>query len=147
MPDSLNHWWLIAAVLVALELASGTFYLLMLALGALAGQAAQWAGLGFDAQAAVVAAVSAALVGVLYLGRRRRGTASVANRDINLDIGETLQVDAWDADGRARVRYRGSDWSARSHATATPLPGRHRIVAIDGSTLLLEPVDPAREPR
>ena len=30
-----------------------------------------------------------------------------------LDIGETLQVDAWDADGTARVPYRGTAWTVR----------------------------------
>ncbi|NBW48225.1 MAG: NfeD family protein, partial [Betaproteobacteria bacterium] len=36
-----NFWWIVAGVLVAIELATGTFYLLMLALGAVAAAVAQ----------------------------------------------------------------------------------------------------------
>ena len=37
-------WWVVAGVLVAVELATGTFYLLMLALGAAAAALAAHAG-------------------------------------------------------------------------------------------------------
>jgi len=37
-------WWLVAGALVALELTTGTFYLLMLALGAAAGAVVAHAG-------------------------------------------------------------------------------------------------------
>ena len=38
-------WWLVAGALVAVELATGTFYLLMLSLGCVAGALAAHAGL------------------------------------------------------------------------------------------------------
>ena len=43
-------WWLIAGSLVGIELMTGTFYLLMLAIGASAGAIAAHAQLGFTTQ-------------------------------------------------------------------------------------------------
>ena len=43
-------WWLAAAILVAAELVTGTFYLLMLSLGLAAGALAAHAGLGTPLQ-------------------------------------------------------------------------------------------------
>ena len=43
-------WWLIAGSLVGIELMTGTFYLLMLAIGATAGAIAAHAQLGFTTQ-------------------------------------------------------------------------------------------------
>jgi hypothetical protein len=48
-------WWLAAGALVAAELATGTFYLLMLALGCAAGALAAHAGAGATAQVVVAA--------------------------------------------------------------------------------------------
>jgi len=39
-------WWIATGVLIAVELATGTFYLLMLAVGAAAGAMAAHLGLG-----------------------------------------------------------------------------------------------------
>lgn len=135
------QWWIIAAVLVALELASGSFYLLMLAVGAAAGALAAHLGLGATWQWVAAAVVGAGLIAVLYTMRNKRAKpASQANRDINLDIGSIVQVGTWDANGESRVRYRGSDWSARFGGHGTPLPGQYRIHAMDGNTLVLAPV-------
>jgi membrane protein implicated in regulation of membrane protease activity len=43
-------WWVLAAILVALELSTGTFYLLLLAAGAVAGAVAAMFGLEFSVQ-------------------------------------------------------------------------------------------------
>ena len=65
-------WWLTAGVLVVAELATGTFYLLMLALGAAAGALAAHAGLGFTAQMAVAALLGGGAVVVWHQRRRNR---------------------------------------------------------------------------
>ncbi len=130
-------WWVLAGTLVALELVTGTFYLLMLALGAAAGALAAHAGL-----AASVQVVSAALLGALATGgwhlrraRHPRSAPAAANPDVLLDIGQTLSVDAWAADGTARAQYRGAAWSVRFQGSGTPGPGRFRIVAVHGNEL------------
>jgi membrane protein implicated in regulation of membrane protease activity len=137
-------WWLAAGVLVAAELASGTFYLLMLALGAAAGALAAHAGLNPTTQIVAAALVGAAATGAWHWNRRKHphGPPLQGNRDINLDIGEHVQVTAWDNEGNARVHYRGAAWSARHAGHQPPVAGQHRIVAVDGNRLVLAPVEP-----
>ncbi len=133
-------WWLTAGVLVAAELATGTFYLLMLALGAAAGALAAHAGLGFTAQMAVAALLGGGAVVVWHQRRCHRPAALPAqtNPDVNLDVGSTVQVAQWQADGNARVNYRGSAWDARHVGSGPPQPGTHVIRGVDGTHLLLE---------
>jgi membrane protein implicated in regulation of membrane protease activity len=133
-------WWLIAGVLVAAEMATGTFYLLMLALGVAAGALAAHAGLGLSGQLVAAALVGGGAVAFWYFKRQRtpRAAAAGANRDVNLDIGERVQVDTWQPDGSARIQYRGAQWSARFAGAGAPQPGEHRIRGIDGSELLLD---------
>ena len=54
-------WWLATGALVAAELATGTFYLLMVALGCAAGALAAHAGLATTPQLATAALVGAVL--------------------------------------------------------------------------------------
>jgi membrane protein implicated in regulation of membrane protease activity len=61
------------------------------------------------------------------------------NRDVNLDVGERVQVAEWEPDGTARVAYRGSTWSARLQPGAAPAPGLHRVAAVEGNWLVLAP--------
>jgi membrane protein implicated in regulation of membrane protease activity len=65
-----------------------------------------------------------------------------ANPDVNLDIGQRLRVDSWDADGTAQVMYRGASWTTVYRGSATPEPGEHTIVAVQGSRLVVSPVVP-----
>ena len=133
-------WWLAAGVLVVAELATGTFYLLMLALGAAAGAIAAHAGLPLTGQIATAAVLGGGAVVAWHLRRSRRPAAAPAatNPDVNLDVGGTVQVPAWDADGSARIAYRGSHWEARHVGTGHPVPGLHVIRAVEGNHLLLE---------
>lgn len=133
-------WWIAAGVLVAAELASGTFYLLMLAVGASAGALAAHLGLGLAAQMTAAAVVGGAAIFVL--NRRRAGAPKAvpasSNPDVNLDIGQSVQVDAWSADGRTQVQYRGAAWQARFIGNEPARSGRHVIRAVEGSCLLLD---------
>jgi len=133
-------WWLAAGVLVAAELATGTFYLLMLALGAAAGAVAAHAGLQLTGQIGTAAVVGASAVVVWHLRRSRRPAAAPAstNPDVNLDVGGTVQVPAWADDGSTRIAYRGSHWEARHIGHGHPQPGLHVIRAVEGNRLMLE---------
>ncbi len=135
-------WWLAAGVLVAAELATGTFYLLMLALGCAAGAMATHAGLASTAQMLVAAAVGVGATTAWHLKRMRSpGPAPAAsNRDVNLDIGQRLHVAHWSADGSARVPYRGASWAVRYAGSGAPHAGEHVIVALNGSELRVAPV-------
>jgi membrane protein implicated in regulation of membrane protease activity len=132
-------WWVVAGVLVAAELATGTFYLLMLALGAAAAAVAAHLGVAFNGQLLAAALIGGGAVAAWHVRRSHRPAPAPAseNRDVNLDIGATVQVDEWAADGTARVSYRGASWSARYVGSGTPAPGAFVIHAVEGTRLLL----------
>ncbi len=131
-------WWIVAGLLIAAELATGTFYLLLLALGAAGAALAAHAGAGFVVQLLVAALFAAGTVVLWYRRRRQPRIAPSEDRNVNLDIGERVQVERWEPDGSSRVRYRGAAWDARYAGSGAPLPGEHRIRSIDGSRLLLD---------
>ena len=131
-------WWLITGALVAAELMTGTFYLLMLAIGAVAAALAAHMGTGLTPQL-VTAAVVGGLAVVLWRQKSLRREAQIPT-ELHLDIGETVQVDAWDAQGTAQVKHRGANWSAICPSGHTPSPGTHRIQAIQGNRLVLEKI-------
>jgi membrane protein implicated in regulation of membrane protease activity len=134
-------WWLLAGVLVAAELASCTFYLLMVALGCIAGALAAHAGLGSPHQLIAAALVGAGSTAGWHFKRLRQPAQapSESNRNVILDIGSPVQVPAWEADGSARVTYRGAAWSVRFAGTGLPQPGEHVIVSLNGNELRVAP--------
>ncbi|MCZ2438664.1 MAG: NfeD family protein [Burkholderiales bacterium] len=134
-------WWLAAGVLVAAELLSGTFYLLMLALGCAAGAVLAHAGAGPEAQWTVAALCGAGATAIWHYRRASapRSAPIDRNRDANLDIGEHVSVTAWGDDRRTRVQYRGAGWNARLAPDAPAAPGAHEIVAVQGNELILAP--------
>ncbi|SEL62270.1 Membrane protein implicated in regulation of membrane protease activity [Roseateles sp. YR242] len=135
-------WWVVCGGLVAAELASGTtFYLLMLGLGAAAAALTAHAGLSFSVQMLMASVVGGAAVTWWHLRQSRhpRLPAS-ANPNVNLDVGQSLDVKLWRADGTAEVKYRGAAWQARFIGGGLPHTGRHVIRAVEGSCLLLEAV-------
>ena len=134
-------WWLAAGILVAAELLTGTFYLLMLALGCVAGALAAHAGAGGVAQVAVAALLGAGATAGWHIKRARspRSAPSESNRDVNLDIGEQVMVKAWATDGSTKVQHRGSTWTARLAPGSAPSSGAHVIVAVQGNQLQLAP--------
>jgi len=134
-------WWVLAGVAVAIELATGTFYLLMLAVGLAAGAVAAHLGFGVSAQIVVAAIVGSGATALWHWRRSRQPPSAHAarNRDVILDVGDTVQVTEWAADGTARVQHRGSVWMARLAAGESPRPGVHVIRAIEGNWLVLAP--------
>jgi membrane protein implicated in regulation of membrane protease activity len=130
-------WWVLAGVLVALELLTGTFYLLMLSLGAVAAALTAMAGHGLTTQLVVAAVIGG--LGAVLLGqwRKRQTTTPQEAHDQHLDLGATVQVDAWDAQGTAQVKHRGAAWTAVLAPGQTATAGVHRIQAMAGNRLVL----------
>ena len=139
-----TFWWVAAGIAVAAELATGTLYLLMIALGLASAAIAAHLGLGSSAQIVTGALIAGIATALWHWKRAREPRAAPAaqNRDVNLDIGEHVKVDAWNADRTARVQYRGSQWTARLQPGATPQPGEHRVTAVEGNWIVLEPASP-----
>jgi membrane protein implicated in regulation of membrane protease activity len=137
-PSSL--WWIATGALVAVELATGTFYLLMLAIGTAAAGIAAWAGLPTSGQFIAAALIGGGAVAAWHLKRSRSPPAQDAgsNRDVNLDVGQTVQVPNWTQPRATRIVYRGCEWSVRYVGEGLPMPGAYRIRAVEGSELMLE---------
>ncbi len=135
-------WWVAAGVAVAAELATGTFYLLMIALGLAAGAVATHLGFGVSAQVIAAALIGGGATAYWHWRRYHQPQSPPAreNRDVNLDIGERVNVSAWAADRTARVQYRGSTWTARLAPGAVAAPGEHLVSAVEGNWLVLSPL-------
>jgi membrane protein implicated in regulation of membrane protease activity len=140
MADS-TLWWLLAGAAVAVELLTGTFYLLMLGVGMVAGALAAHAGTGQSTQLVVAAVVGGCALAGGHVLRKRRFTGSAgANANLDFDAGEPVHVDAWTVDHTATVRYRGTVWTAVP-ADGTPQgTGPHRVRKVDGSKLVVEKI-------
>lgn len=134
-------WWMVAAALIAVELATGTFYLLMLALGAAAGALMAHLGhAGFFQMvtAAAVGGIAVALWHWRQLQQHAEQPPASANPDINLDIGQAVHVGHWNAQGSARVKYRGAEWQVRFAGTGQPGAGTYVIRRIEGACLFVD---------
>lgn len=134
-------WWLLAGVAVAVELVTGTFYLLMIAVGFVAGAIAAHLGLALVGQIVVAAVVGGGAVAAWHWQRSKSPAPlpANANRDVNLDIGEPVQVSQWNPDGTATVKFRGANWTA---VAADPGEsggiGNFRIKEMLGNRLVIE---------
>ena len=135
-------WFVIVSGLLIAELMTGTFYLLMVAIGCAVGGVAALLGAGLPLQ--LVGGAGIGIAATMVLRRTRWGQKplnvdAAENRDVILDIGEVVQVHDW-RDGTAHVRYRGCRWDAALEPGATQRVGAQVIKAIRGSTLIVAPV-------
>jgi membrane protein implicated in regulation of membrane protease activity len=98
------------------------------------------AGYGLNTQ--LVAAAIVGGLGAVLLGqwRKRQSTTPQEAQDQHLDLGATVQVDAWDAQGTAQVKHRGAAWTAVLAPGQTAAPGVYRIQAMAGNRLVLEKI-------
>jgi membrane protein implicated in regulation of membrane protease activity len=131
-------WLAAAGVLIVLELFTGTFYLLMMAVGLAFGAVAAWLGATIPVQAIVAAAIGILGTGLLHRSRLGRPPRVDAARDqnVNMDIGQRLAVDNWQQ-GHARVMYRGALWDVELGPGAQAQAGNYRIVEVQGSRLIV----------
>lgn len=128
------YWFLLALVLIGLEMATGTFYLLVVAIAMGLGGAAALLGMGLAAQLAVAAL--AGVVGIVLL-RRWKGGSSTDAASESLDTGQPVKVLTWREDGTARVFYRGAEWDAELESVDSGHEGTLYIRAMRGSVLIL----------
>lgn len=139
MEDS-TLWWLATGALVAAELVTGTFYLLMLSLGLAAAALAAHAGVPSAWQWVAAALVGGGSTLLWRAFKRAQPTAAPAraNHDVNMDIGETVHVESFNADGSCNVHYRGAHWDASLAAGEAAGAGAYRIAEVVGSRLILK---------
>jgi membrane protein implicated in regulation of membrane protease activity len=127
-------WWIMAGGLVAAELVTGTFFLLAVGVAFAIGGLAAFLGASFEVQLLVAGAL--ALAGTLAAHRWRQ-RKSHPPPDPAFDIGQSVRVQAWNADGTARVAYRGTLWVAEPVSASTPRVDTMYIVGLRGSTLVI----------
>lgn len=132
-------WFLVSFLLLILELVTGTFYVLMLALAFAAGGIAALLGLGLPLQFLIAAVVG--VIASLLLRRSKLG-GTVIRKDASvdplqsLDIGQTVEVKEW-TNSSSRVTYRGSQWDAVLAADEAEVPGSFFITEVRGTRLTL----------
>ena len=133
-------WWLLAGGIVAIELLTGTFYLLMIAAGFVAAAIAAHLGGGPVLQMVIAAVVGGGAVIAWHFKRKQSHAElpALANANVNMDIGETVHVTAWGLDGTASVQYRGANWTVIHRSGASPSTGLHRVAEVVGNRLLVD---------
>jgi membrane protein implicated in regulation of membrane protease activity len=133
-------WWAVAAALIAAELLTGTFYLLVVGVAVACGGAAAW--LGWDQAYQWLTASILGVAGVLVLERWKRGRGRTPDQP-SLDVGQMVKVQSWGPDRTARVTYRGSTWDAVLASPDTPQTETMYITGMRGSVLILSDRRPA----
>lgn len=133
------YWFVLAFGLLGLEMATGTFYMLVLALALAIGGVAALLGLELSAQ--ITLAALAGIIGTIIL-RRMKSVPSNDAASQGPDIGQPVQLIAWREDGSARVHYRGAEWDAEPESADMPHDGALYIKTIRGSRLILTHLKP-----
>src|SRR5260363_324159 len=112
-------WWVFAAALVIAELLSGTFYLLMLALAAVAGGVAALAGAALTVQLFTATVCALAALAALRRARKR-----------------------WHNRCAARAMYRGAQWNIEYAGTEQPGNRNwYEIREVRGNCLVVAPLE------
>ncbi|QJQ04716.1 NfeD family protein [Undibacterium piscinae] len=138
-------WVAVTGLVVMLELFTGTFYLLMVALGMMAGALVAFFGISLEWQMIVAALVGAFATLALHKSKYGWREAKNASRDpnVNMDIGQSIHVQQWQDHGNgiytSRAMYRGAMWDLELRHSAA-VPGNFVIEAVEGSRLIVRPL-------
>ena len=130
-------WWMVLAFgLLIVELLTGTFYLLVIAVAIAAGGLTNLAGAPFELQLVVAAAIG--LVGSLWLRRSRFGRLGDDPGTLqSFDIGQVVRIDSWGAGNTARAQYRGAEWDVVLAPGEAAAAGEFVIRSVQGSRLVV----------
>jgi membrane protein implicated in regulation of membrane protease activity len=128
------YWFLLALILVGLEMVTGTFYLLMVGIAMAVGGLAALLGMSIAWQLLICAVMVVA--GTIIL-RRWKGTQVTEAGSSSFDIGQPVRVIKWHDNGSVRVFYRGAEWNAEPESADTPHDETLYIKAVQGSALVL----------
>jgi membrane protein implicated in regulation of membrane protease activity len=127
-------WWILAAVLVGVEMTSGTFYLMVYGAAAAAAGVAAWLGASIVVQLFTAALIG--ILGTLALRHWKRTTDHPESTVQDMDIGQPVQVESWQGN-RGQVKYRGALWDAEAESGNVDSTRSMVIRAIRGNTLIL----------
>lgn len=138
-------WVITGFVLAIAEMVTGTFYLLVIAIGAFAGALVAWLGFNELVQAAAGGGLAiAGAIGVHHWHSRNRPGEGGGNF---LDRGQPVVLESWTNEDAliARVKYRGSSWDAKlARPGERPVPGSTLYIeGQEGNTLVVGSAPPA----
>lgn len=140
-------WTMVGFSLVIIELMTGTFYLLVIGVGALVGALAAWLGAPFIVQVAAGGLVAG--IGTWWVNRWHSAHRTDGDQANAIDVGQSVLVASWvnHAEGTLRVKYRGAEWDARVKpgdvaATTVLAGGTLHILAQDGQTWVVGATKP-----
>ena len=132
-------WWMLSGTMVAIELVTGTLYLLLISLGLASGAVAAHLGLPMPVQIFVAAVVGGG--SVVVWGAYKRAltpvTTALPEQQVNLDIGETVHIDKWSEDFTSSAKYRGANWQVSLKPGETAATGAYRITEVAGNRLVV----------
>lgn len=128
------YWFVLAFVLLGLEMATGTFYLLMVSIGMVVGGIAAWLDASVEWQLSLCALT---VIAGSFILRHWKSTQVKEMASASLDIGQTVRVIKWNDNESARVFYRGAEWDAQLESSDTPREDTLYIAAVRGSCLVL----------
>ena len=139
-------WVIVGFVLVIAEVVTGTFYLLVIGVGAFIGALLAWLGANELVQAALGGAV--AIAGAFFVHHwHNRNRAGDKGSNL-LDRGQPVVLEGWsNQEARiARVKYRGTMWDARLAGPGeNPAPGATLYIeGQEGDKLVVASAPPAR---
>lgn len=138
-------WTIVGFILVIVELVTGTFYLLVLGLGAFIGALAAWLGASHVVQA--LAGGGSAVAGTWFVHHWHESRRASEKGSNFLDRGQPVVLDAWanETAGIARVKYRGTVWDARvMEGAARPPVGTTLYIEGQEGTMLVVGAAPPR---
>jgi len=137
-------WFVLTGAALIAEIFSGTFYLLMLAIGLSAGGLAALAGLSNAVQLVIAAIIGIGATVALRRNKLGKQEKRDTSRDpnVNLDIGHAIEMQDWhthsDRTHTAREMYRGAMWDVQLEHSSQPDAGIFTIIEIRGSTLIVK---------
>lgn len=134
-------WLIVGAILFTVELTTGTFYLLMLAIATIPAWVADVLGASFYTQSLIYLICATVLVFFVRRYRKQLNVQSNAKTHVDdLDAGAIIQVTNWQ-NGIGQTNYRGTNWQVTlSNPVDMPTEGAYRIVRLDGTRLLVQPI-------
>ncbi|MBI3284581.1 MAG: NfeD family protein [Burkholderiales bacterium] len=143
--NSWMMWLVLAGIVVILELFTGTFYLLMIAIGLLAG--ALTALLSPESAWSMIVAAIVGATATVALHKSKYGwnhskREVACDPNVNMDIGQSIHIQDWQDQGNgkfsARAMYRGAMWDVDLRG-ATAHAGLFVIEEMQGSRLIVRP--------
>jgi len=132
-------WWIVALALGGLELLSGTFYLLMLALAAAVTAVSVWLGLTDGVAQGALFSVLAVLLCAVWAKRRPavlKSQSSSINQGSARWLGRELLLPEGIVQGRARIQLDDTYWTVRG--PDCPPGSRVVISAVEGNALVVK---------